>query len=82
MPELHDVVRGKYEILAQMLRSELEEYQIEKCFQVLQNLPLINVSLALQGQWQTSENQSQADTVSIDTRSKAHSCFSIIFSGM
>ncbi|KAL7638072.1 UNVERIFIED_CONTAM: hypothetical protein RMT77_011697 [Armadillidium vulgare] len=52
IPELMEIVRGNYETLALMLREELEEGQIEVCFQVLQQLPVVNISLSLNGKFE------------------------------
>ncbi|CAL4069160.1 unnamed protein product, partial [Meganyctiphanes norvegica] len=49
LPELIHIVNGKYETLASMLRPELEEGQIEAAFKTLQQLPLLNISMVVNG---------------------------------
>lgn len=60
LPELVQIVSGRYETLATMLREELDEGQIENVFKVLKHLPLLNVSVAVRGWWANTENQSEA----------------------
>lgn len=54
LPELIAYINGQYEILANILRKELEENQIEQIYETLTKLPIINVSLALKGFWENS----------------------------
>lgn len=59
LPELIHAVDGKYEKLARMLRSELDENQIENVFKVLQQLPIMKVDVSVKGGLANSPNQSE-----------------------
>lgn len=60
LPELVHIIGGKYEKLAEMLRQELEEIQIENVFKTLQQLPILNVNITVKGTWGSNENEFQA----------------------
>ncbi|KAK4325026.1 hypothetical protein Pmani_004371 [Petrolisthes manimaculis] len=60
LPELMHLVGGKYETLASMVRDSLDENQVEAVYKVLSHLPLLNISVTVQGWWANAENQSQA----------------------
>ncbi|GLG93341.1 Putative activating signal cointegrator 1 complex subunit 3 B [Gryllus bimaculatus] len=52
----HEVCRN-YEKLANMLRSQLEEGQIEQLFQVLCDMPVLSVHLSLHTVWDSAESE-------------------------
>ncbi|KAG7170027.1 Activating signal cointegrator 1 complex subunit 3-like 2 [Homarus americanus] len=59
LPELVQIIGGKYEKLAKMLRQELDEGQIENVFKTLQQLPVLNVITAVRGWWANTNNHKE-----------------------
>ena len=59
IPELVAFVKGKYETLASLLRSEMDESEIEDVFGVLQKLPLLSVELSLSEDATDDDNKEQ-----------------------
>ena len=59
IPELVAFVKGKYETLASLLRSEMDESEIEDVFGVLQKLPLLSVELSLKEDATDDDNKEQ-----------------------
>nr|XP_045603528.1 activating signal cointegrator 1 complex subunit 3-like [Procambarus clarkii] len=70
LPELVQVIGGKYEKLAGMLRQELDEGEIETVFKVVQQLPILNVFLAVRGWWAHNQNQTEVKVNSRTTAEK------------
>lgn len=70
-----ELSKSGYEILATMLRNELEERQIEACFQVLQHLPVVNLSLAINGRWETAESLVEFSSKKIDIAAQSEGWF-------
>lgn len=64
LPGLRHAMRNNYEGLAKLLRSQLEEGQIEQLFQVLCDMPVLSIHISLQTVWgNESEESSEVSKV-------------------
>uniref|UniRef100_T1IVJ2 U5 small nuclear ribonucleoprotein 200 kDa helicase n=1 Tax=Strigamia maritima TaxID=126957 RepID=T1IVJ2_STRMM len=52
LPALINSCAGSYEVLAGLLRHDLDENQIDQIYQALNNLPQIHASVAVNGWWE------------------------------
>ena len=63
------VVGGHYDVLAKMLRCELDEPQIENVYDVLTKLPQVDVKVSIKGWWE-GENIEASRNVDLSQRGK------------
>lgn len=56
LPILKEKCLRNYEVLARPLRKEFDEPQIERIYQVIKELPTINVELKIRGQLGSQSN--------------------------